>query len=53
MRKGVLFFDTPEREPVQTRVAWDLLASWRGSVWVVVTHQVNNTAMTGIVSDFR
>ncbi|MHB8950585.1 MAG: histidine phosphatase family protein [Rhodoferax sp.] len=44
------FFNTPEREPAQTRAALDLLASWRGSgVVVVVTHQVNITALTGIV----
>ncbi len=46
------FFDAPEQGPVQTRAALDLLASWRGSgVLVVVTHQVNITALTGIVPD--
>ncbi|NDP37940.1 MAG: histidine phosphatase family protein [Rhodoferax sp.] len=44
------FFNRPEREPAQTRAALDLLASWRGSgVMVVVTHQANITALTGVV----
>lgn len=44
------FFDTPQNSSSQTRVARELLASWRGhGVLVVVTHQVNITALTGIV----
>ncbi|WP_296528376.1 histidine phosphatase family protein [Rhodoferax sp.] len=44
------FFNAPERGPAQTRAALDLLASWRGSgVLVVVSHQLNITALTGIV----
>jgi phosphohistidine phosphatase SixA len=46
------FFNTTEREPGQTREALNLLASWHGTgVLVVVTHQVNITALTGIVPD--
>jgi len=44
------FFDTPENSSSQTRAARDVLAAWRGpGVLVVVTHQVNITALTGIV----
>ncbi len=43
------FFDAPEREAGQTREARAILADWRGAgVMVVVTHQVNITALTGI-----
>jgi len=46
------FFGAPEQETAQSRAALDLLATWRGSgVLVVVTHQVNITALTGIVPD--
>jgi hypothetical protein len=46
------FFNATEREPSQTRAALDLLASWQGAgVLVVVTHQVNITALTGVVPD--
>ena len=42
----------PQHLAVVTRAALDLLASWRGSgVLVVVAHQVNITALTGIVPD--
>jgi phosphohistidine phosphatase SixA len=44
------FFGTPDAAPEQTRAAKALLAAWRGAgVLVVVTHQVNITALTGIV----
>jgi phosphohistidine phosphatase SixA len=44
------FFGTPDAAPEQTRAARQLLAGWRGEgVLVVVTHQVNITALTGIV----
>lgn len=46
------FFSAPERDAAQTSAALDLLASWRGpGVLVVVTHQVNITALTGIVPE--
>jgi phosphohistidine phosphatase SixA len=46
------FFNAPEREPSQTRAALDLLGTWKGpGVLVVVTHQVNITALTGVVPD--
>lgn len=46
------FFSVTEREPVQTRAALDLLSTWKGpGVLVVVTHQVNITALTGVVPD--
>jgi len=46
------FFNTPERDQAQTRAALDLLGSWKGpGVLVVVTHQVNITALTGIVQE--
>jgi phosphohistidine phosphatase SixA len=44
------FFGTPDAAPEQTRAARQLLAAWRGTgVLVVITHQVNITALTGIV----
>ncbi len=44
------FFGDRAREPEQTARALALLAGWRGpGVLVVVTHQVNITALTGIV----
>ncbi len=44
------FFDDGGREAAQTARALDTLARWRGpGVLVVVTHQVNITALTGIV----
>jgi phosphohistidine phosphatase SixA len=44
------FFGTPNAASEQTRAAQQLLADWRGpGVLVVVTHQVNITALTGIV----
>ena len=44
------FFGTPDAAPEQTRAAQELLAAWRGrGVLVVITHQVNITALTGIV----
>lgn len=44
------FFGQPDAAPEQTRAAQQLLSSWRGTgVLVVVTHQVNITALTGIV----
>jgi phosphohistidine phosphatase SixA len=44
------FFGTPDAAPEQTRAAQQLLAAWRGpGVLVVVTHQVNITAITGLV----
>lgn len=44
------FFETPEREAEQTKAARAILAGWTGpGVLVVVTHQVNITALTGTV----
>ncbi|ACO47942.1 histidine phosphatase family protein [Deinococcus deserti] len=44
------FFDNSAQEPAQTRAARGVLARWKGpGVLVVVTHQVNITALTGIV----
>ena len=44
------FFGDRDAAPDQTRAAQALLADWRGpGVLVVVTHQVNITALTGIV----
>lgn len=44
------FFSLPDAALAQTRSAQALLAGWRGpGVLVVVTHQVNITALTGIV----
>jgi phosphohistidine phosphatase SixA len=43
------FFAQSEREPAQTAGARQLLLNWKGpGVLVVVTHQVNITAITGI-----
>jgi phosphohistidine phosphatase SixA len=43
------FFAQSEREPAQTAGARKLLLGWKGpGVLVVVTHQVNITAITGI-----
>ncbi|MEP6557567.1 MAG: histidine phosphatase family protein [Burkholderiales bacterium] len=42
------FFAAPGLEPTQTATARELLLSWRGpGALVVVTHQVNITALTG------
>lgn len=42
-------FSDREREPAQTRAAQALLGAWRGpGVLVVVTHQVNITALSGV-----
>ncbi|MFZ2987285.1 histidine phosphatase family protein [Ideonella sp.] len=44
------FFGDPGAAPEQTRAAQALLAGWRGpGVLVVITHQVNITALTGVV----
>ncbi|MBN8505866.1 MAG: histidine phosphatase family protein [Burkholderiales bacterium] len=44
------FFGAPEREAAQTRQASALLRAWRGpGLLVVVTHQVNISALTGVV----
>ena len=44
------FFNTPELSASATRQAQQLLSAWRGpGVLVVVTHQVNITALTGVV----
>ena len=44
------FFAQADAAAEQTRVAQALLADWRGpGVLVVVTHQVNITALTGVV----
>ena len=44
------FFGDRDAAPEQTRSALALLAAWRGpGVLVVTTHQVNITALTGIV----
>ena len=46
------FFANYSRESAQTQAALDLLARWKGQdVLVVVTHQVNITALTGIVPE--
>jgi phosphohistidine phosphatase SixA len=43
------FFETSERQAAQTAAALDILKQWQGpGVLVVVTHQVNITALTGI-----
>ena len=43
------FFGDRSREPAQTAAAKALLAGWRGpGVMVVVTHQVNVSALTGV-----
>jgi phosphohistidine phosphatase SixA len=44
------FFEDHAREPAQTAAALATLLKWRGpGVMVVVTHQVNITALTGVV----
>jgi phosphohistidine phosphatase SixA len=44
------FFEDNSRAAPQTQAAKQLLAGWRGpGVLVVVTHQVNITALTGVV----
>lgn len=44
------FFGEPDSASVQTREARALLDGWQGSgLLVVVTHQVNITALTGVV----
>jgi len=46
------FFGRPELQAEQTRAALAQLQSWRGpGVLVVVTHQVNITALTGVVPE--
>lgn len=46
------FFYAPERQPAQTLAALDLLGTWKGpGVLVVVTHQVNISALTGVIPD--
>lgn len=43
------FFDDPSKEPQFTELANKLLAAWRGpGTLVVVTHQVNIGALTGL-----
>lgn len=43
------FFGEPEREAAQTQVARRLLDAWRGpGLLLVVTHQVNISALTGV-----
>ena len=43
------FFDDVSNDPAQTAAARALLAAWKGpGLLVVVTHQVNITALTGI-----
>lgn len=44
------FFNAPLQEPTQTTSAREMLLDWRGpGALVVVTHQVNITALTGVV----
>ena len=44
------FFGAPDAAPAQTSEARALLEAWRGEgLLVVVTHQVNITALTGVV----
>ena len=44
------FFGDRDREPAQTAAAREALRAWRGpGSLVVVTHQVNITALTGVV----
>jgi phosphohistidine phosphatase SixA len=43
------FFETSERQTAQTAAALAILKQWKGpGVLVVVTHQVNITALTGV-----
>ncbi|MDZ7890973.1 MAG: histidine phosphatase family protein [Rhodoferax sp.] len=45
------FFGEPDAAPAQTQAAAALLNAWNGKgLLVVVTHQVNITAITGVVS---
>jgi phosphohistidine phosphatase SixA len=44
------FFDERAREPAQSMVARRIIADWRGpGALVAVTHQVNITALTGVI----
>lgn len=44
------FFGEPDQSPAQTRAAMAVLNAWKGpGVLVVVTHQVNITALSGVV----
>jgi len=44
------FFDDRSREPDQTRAAQAMIGDWAGTgTLILVTHQVNITALTGIV----
>jgi phosphohistidine phosphatase SixA len=44
------FFDERSREPVQSAAARRIITDWRGpGALAVVTHQVNITALTGVV----
>ncbi|CAM8670603.1 SixA Phosphohistidine phosphatase SixA [Comamonadaceae bacterium] len=44
------FFGEPDAAPAQTRAAQELLNAWTGNgLLVVVTHQVNITAISGVV----
>lgn len=44
------FFDDRSAEPAATAAALDILGTWQGpGVLAVVTHQVNITALTGVV----
>jgi phosphohistidine phosphatase SixA len=46
------FFDDRSLEPIRTRAALEVLNNWSGpGVLVVVTHQVNIAALTGISPD--
>ncbi|MEK8044790.1 histidine phosphatase family protein [Ideonella margarita] len=46
------FFGSPASEEAQTRAALAQLQTWRGpGVLVVITHQVNITALTGVVPE--
>lgn len=46
------FFSDRSTEAEQTRAARQILARWRGpGVLVIVTHQVNITALTGVVPE--
>jgi len=43
------FFENRSQGPVQTKTATDVLSSWQGpGALVIVTHQVNITALTGV-----
>lgn len=46
------FFSNRQNQEAQTQAALELLRRWQGpGVLVVVTHQVNITALTGVVPD--